>query len=114
MSGLGRFTGGLGLGGAGNKVVPNSFIVEFKEGTAPAVIDTVAAELESNGGRVTSRFGAALLGFSAIIPQDRYSTVSAHPAIEKITPNYVVHLPRPVGNSAGAGIMGAGPHYEDM
>ncbi|KAF9367429.1 hypothetical protein CPC16_006507, partial [Podila verticillata] len=45
-------------------------IVAFKPETTPAQIDNAIKDIEAQGGKIIHRYGAALNGFAAEIPDD--------------------------------------------
>ncbi|KAF9945324.1 hypothetical protein BGZ70_003890, partial [Mortierella alpina] len=60
------------------------YIVVFKEGTSDEEIEQAAKNVESQGGKVTHRYSAALLGFTAELPENTFTTMSTHPQVDYV------------------------------
>ncbi|ORZ32171.1 hypothetical protein BCR44DRAFT_122592 [Catenaria anguillulae PL171] len=67
-------------------------IVVFKQGTPKEAIDQAARDLESQGGKVGHRYEATILGFSATVPDNHFTTLSAHPHLDFIEADGTVSI----------------------
>ncbi|KAG0291582.1 hypothetical protein BGZ96_005050 [Linnemannia gamsii] len=62
----------------------NKVIVVFKKSTPAAEIEAAVKDVQSKGGRVTHRYDAALLGFSAEMPDVAVSTLNSNTHVDYI------------------------------
>jgi subtilisin family serine protease len=64
--------------------IPDQYIVVFKEGTARSVVLAAQRTVQRLGGRVGFTYTAALIGFSATVPQNALETLRAAPGVAYI------------------------------
>ncbi|KAF9906703.1 hypothetical protein EC991_000365 [Linnemannia zychae] len=62
----------------------NKVIVVFKKETPAGEIDAAVKDVESQGGKITHRYDAALLGFSAEMPDVSVSSLNSHPHVDYV------------------------------
>ncbi|KAF8933100.1 hypothetical protein BGZ47_011024 [Haplosporangium gracile] len=67
-------------------------IVVFKQDTPAAEIEAAVKDVESKGGKITHRYDAALLGFSAEMPDVSVSSLNSHPHVNYIEPDGEVSI----------------------
>ncbi|CAO3624586.1 unnamed protein product [Cunninghamella blakesleeana] len=63
----------------------SSYIVAFKRGTAPEVIEAEKARVIATGAKIKHEYNAAIIGFSVEVPDDIVSALSFdHPELEYV------------------------------
>ncbi|KAG0317821.1 hypothetical protein BG000_004412 [Podila horticola] len=62
----------------------NKVIVAFKSGTAPDHIELAIKDIEAQGGKITHRYNAALLGFAAEIPDDSVQALTIDEKVDYV------------------------------
>ncbi|KAG0035644.1 hypothetical protein BGZ81_003656 [Podila clonocystis] len=67
-----------------NAASSNKVIVVFKAETPASEIEAAVKDCESKGGKVTHRYNAALLGFSAEMPDTAVQTLNEHPHVDYV------------------------------
>ncbi|KAG0097145.1 hypothetical protein BGZ93_003337 [Podila epicladia] len=70
----------------------NKVIVVFKDGTSASDIEAAVKDCESKGGKVTHRYNAALLGFSAEMPDTAVQTLSVNPRVDYVEADGTVSI----------------------
>ncbi|KAG0314896.1 hypothetical protein BGZ97_008855 [Linnemannia gamsii] len=70
----------------------NKVIVVFKKDTPMKEIEAACKDVESKGGKITHRYEAALLGFSAEMPDVSVSTLNSHPHVDYVEPDGEVSI----------------------
>ncbi|KAG0277523.1 hypothetical protein BGZ95_005789 [Linnemannia exigua] len=70
----------------------NKVIVVFKKETPAGEIEAAVKDVESKGGKITHRYDAALLGFSAEMPDVSVSSLNSHPHVDYVEPDGEVSI----------------------
>ncbi|KAF9551974.1 hypothetical protein EC957_000084 [Mortierella hygrophila] len=70
----------------------NKVIVVFKKETPASEIEAAVKDVESKGGKITHRYDAALLGFSAEMPDVSVSSLNSHKHVDYIEPDGEVSI----------------------
>ncbi|CAO3574672.1 unnamed protein product [Mortierella alpina] len=70
----------------------SKFIVVFKANTSENEITKAIEDVKSQGGKVTHRYDSSLLGFSAELPTNVYSTLESHPQVDYVEPDGEVSI----------------------
>ncbi|KAF9321113.1 hypothetical protein BG003_003610 [Podila horticola] len=70
----------------------NKVIVVFKAETPASEIEAAVKDCESKGGKITHRYNAALLGFSAEMPDNAVQTLTVHPHVDYVEPDGPVSI----------------------
>ncbi|KAG0378610.1 hypothetical protein BGX24_003327 [Mortierella sp. AD032] len=81
-----------GTGAAASLEGKNKVIVVFKKETPAAEIEKAVKDVESKGGKITHRYDAALLGFSAEMPDVSVSSLNSHPHVDYVEPDGEVSI----------------------
>ena len=75
------------------EIIPDQYIVTYKaELLVTEADEAIRASVEAMGGRVLFMYGAALNGYSAILPAKALETVRADPAVEYVEADAVITL----------------------
>ncbi|KAF9136087.1 hypothetical protein BGW39_006883 [Mortierella sp. 14UC] len=81
-----------GTGAAAASEGKNKVIVVFKKETPAHEIEAAVKDVESKGGKITHRYDAALLGFSAEMPDVSVSSLNSHPHVDYVEPDGEVSI----------------------
>ncbi|KAI1314760.1 hypothetical protein EDD11_001729 [Mortierella claussenii] len=65
----------------------NKVIVVFKDGTPQEEITKAENNILAQGGKVTQRYSAALLGFAAEVPDNSFQSLVSHPQVDYVEPD---------------------------